>query len=401
MRLKFYAGYVIGKLKESLFATFIGLAAGLAAAFLEFLILLFHNLSFELGLQYLHLTILAIYMFVVASFEANVTVPGLILSLRILRENLFIPFVVWLSKFVGVALSLSVLPLGREGPAMFLGTGLGQYISQLLGFPKGQLNYWGTIGAAAFVGAFLKTPLGGTFYVLENRFGKVLNVDFLINAFTASTVSFTVYAYLRGFHPLLHIEGHFHWNLLDLIPSAVLGVLTAIATIVLMLLYEFFKFLARLVPENMRPLAIFPAVLLIFAIAQSHQSIHLLELAVTYQPINEVSSHLYPPSELLGIIALEMVAVSMLLSFGYPGGIVLPLIFIGAALGNLVAHYSSDRLSILALTGAAAMVSAALNIPITAVIMITEMSHQTLLIPEMVWVLTAYFLAKAFKILKA
>ena len=123
MRLKFYTGYVIGKLKESLFATFIGLAAGLAAAFLDFLILLFHNLSFELGLQYLHLTLLAIYMFVVASFEANVTVPGLILSLRILRENLFIPFVVWLSKFVGVALSLSVLPLGREGPAMFLGTG--------------------------------------------------------------------------------------------------------------------------------------------------------------------------------------------------------------------------------------------------------------------------------------
>jgi H+/Cl- antiporter ClcA len=96
-----------------------------------------------------------------------------------------------------------------------------------------------------------------------------------------------------------------------------------------------------------------------------------------------------------------MVAVSMLLSFGYPGGIVLPLIFIGASLGNLVAHYSSDKLSILALTGAAAMVSAALNIPITAVIMITEMSHQTLLIPEIVGVLTAYFLAKAFKILKA
>jgi len=401
MKLRFYKDYVIGKLKESLLAAFIGITAGLSAAFLDFLIFLFHNISFELGIQFFHLTFLAVYMFIVASLESSVTLPGLILSLRILKENLLIPIFAWVAKFVGVALSLSVLPLGREGPAMFLGTGLGQYISQILGLPKGQLNYWGTIGAAAFVGAFLKTPLGGTFYVLENRFGKVLNVDFLINALTASTVSFTIYAYLRGFHPLLHIEGQFHWNLFDLILSVILGILTALATVILLLLYEFFKFLARFVPNSMRPLAIFPVVLLIFAIAQNNRHIHLLELAVTYQPINEVSSHLYPPSELLGVIALEMVSIAIFLSFGYPGGIILPLIFLGACLGNLVAYYSPDKLSILALTGAAAMVSASLNIPITAVIMITEMSHQTLIIPEIVGVLTAYFLAKSFKILRA
>ena len=400
MKLKFYKEYIIGKIKESIFAAFIGLAAGLAAASLDFLIFLFHNLSFELKLQFFHLLLLAIYMFVIASMEANITLPGLVLSLKILRENILIPFFMWLAKFVGVALSLSILPLGREGPAMFLGTGLGQYISQLFRVPKGQLNYWGTIGAAAFVGAFLKTPLGGTFYVLENRFGKILNVDFLINGLTASTVSFTVYAYLRGFHPLIHVEGHFHWDIWDLVPSVILGVLASVATIALLLLYEFFKLLATLVPENLRPLAIFPVVLLLFAIAYSHEHIHLLELAVNYQPINEVSSQLYPVKEVLGVIILEIVAITVFLSFGYPGGIILPLIFIGASLGNIVAHLEPDKLSIFALTGAAAMISAAMNIPITAVIMISEMSHQTLIIPEIVGVLTAYFLARSFKLLK-
>ena len=400
MKLKFYRDYVIGKFKESLFATFIGVVSGLAASLLDFLINFFHTLSFGLKLQFFHLVVVAVYMSVVASIESRLTIPGLVLSLRILRENVLIPLFMWLTKFIGVALSLSVLPLGREGPAMFLGTGLGQYISQLFRVPKGQLNYWGTIGAAAFVGAFLKTPLGGTFYVLENRFGKVLNVDFLINGLTASTVAFTIYVYLRGFHPIIHVEGHFHWNIWDLIPAAILGVMASLATIFLLLLYEFFKWLARLVPENMRPLAIFPVVLLLFSIAYNHEHIHLLEIAVNYLPINEVSSHLFPIEDVVGVIILETVFITLLLSFGYPGGIILPLIFIGASLGNIVAHLSPDKLSIFALTGAAAMISAAMNIPITAVIMISEMSHQTLIIPEIVGVLTAYFLARSFKLLK-
>jgi len=400
MKVKFYKDYVIGKFKESLFATFIGIISGLAASLLDFLINFFHTLSFGLKLQFLHLIFVAIYMSIVASIESRLTIPGLILSLRILRENVIVPLFMWLTKFIGVALSLSVLPLGREGPAMFLGTGLGQYIAQIFKTPRGQLNYWGTIGAAAFVGAFLKTPLGGTFYVLENRFGKVLNVDFLINGLTASTVAFTIYVYLRGFHPIIDVEGHFHWNIWDLIPAVLLGVLASITTIFLLALYEFFKWLARLVPENMRPLSIFPAVLLLFSIAYHHEHIHLLEIAVNYLPINEVSSNLFPIEEVIGALILETIFITLLLSFGYPGGIILPLIFIGAALGNIVAHISPDKLSIFALTGAAAMISAAMNIPITAVIMISEMSHQTLIIPEIVGVLTAYFLARSFKLLK-
>ena len=401
MKLKIHKDYILGKLKEAIFATIIGIAAGLAASLLDFLIVFFHNLSFQLKLQFVHLFILAVYQTVMASLESGITIPGLLLSLKFLRENLIVPFFLWVAKGVGVALSLSVLPLGREGPAMLLGTGLGQYIAELFKIPRGQLNYWGTIGAAAFVGAFLKTPLGGTFYVLENRFGKVLNVDFIINGLTASTISFTIYAYLRGFHPIIHVEGPFHWNIWDLIPATALGVLTAAASLFLLLLYELFKFLASLVPENLRPLAIFPVVLLLFTIAYNHEHIHLLELGVNYLPIDEVSSRLYPPEVIIGAIVLETVFVTLLLSFGYPGGIILPLIFIGAALGNIVAHVSPDKLSIFALTGAAAMVSAAMNIPITAVIMISEMSHQTLIIPEIVGVLTAYFLTRSVKLLKA
>ncbi|HIC09328.1 MAG TPA: hypothetical protein EYO62_04685, partial [Aquificales bacterium] len=70
MKLKFYRDYVIGKFKESLFATFIGVVSGLAASLLDFFINFFHTLSFGLKLQFFHLMVVALYMAVVASMES-------------------------------------------------------------------------------------------------------------------------------------------------------------------------------------------------------------------------------------------------------------------------------------------------------------------------------------------
>ncbi len=400
MKLLIHKNYVIYKFRENLFAAFIGLIAGLAAAALDFLIMFVHDISFGLNLAYLQIFLLAVYSSFINSVEKGFAVPGLLLALRFLRENLIVPLFIWIAKFVGVILSLSILPVGREGPAMLLGTGLGQYIAQLFKVPKGQMSYWGTIGAAAFVGAFLKTPLGATFYVFENRFGKILNVSFIINALSAATVSYTVYVFLRGSHPIIPVSGHFDWDIYDLVPAFFLGVLTSALTIFTLLLYELFKYLARFVDEPFRPLSVFPVVLLLFTVAHHHESVHLLELSVNYKPIEELSSQIYPIGTVVGLILLEVLFLTVLLSFGFPGGIILPLIFLGVALGNIVAHTDPEKLPIFALTGAAAMICAAMNVPITAVVMISEMSHQTLIVPEIVGVLTAYFLASSVKLLK-
>ncbi|MEO2153411.1 MAG: chloride channel protein, partial [Aquificota bacterium] len=399
-QISFHKQYIIYKARESLFAAFIGLITGLAAAFLDYLIVEIHNFSFEHHLYFFQLLILAVYQTWVIWVEKNAGLPGLLLALRFLKENLVVPLFLWVAKFLGVALTLSVLPAGREGPAMLLGTGLGQYIAEIFRLPKGQLNYWGTIGAAAFVGAFLKTPLGATFYVLENRFGKVLNVDFVINALSSSTISYTVYVYFRGYHPVIPVHGAFHWNLLDIAPAFIIGVWAAALAIVLTLVFDIAKKFASLSPPEYRPLAILPVILLLFAIALNYEHFPLLNLSVDYQPLEIVAGHVIPFEAAVKAIVLEMLFLTVLLNFGYPGGVVLPLIFIGAALGNIVAASFPDKLSIFVLTGASAMLSGALKIPITALVMISEMSHRTLVIPEVVGVLTAYFLSSSVKFLK-
>ncbi|NPB04954.1 MAG: chloride channel protein [Aquificae bacterium] len=401
MKVRFHRTYVVYKIRESSFAAFIGLLAGLAAAALDAAIVNLHRLVYsEAFLPYAHTALLAVYASVAYSVENRFGTPGLLLALKYLQENLVVPAALWLFKFLGVVLSLSVLPVGREGPAAFLGTGLGQYLALLFRVPKGQLGYWGTVGAAAFVGAFLKTPLGATFYVFENRFGKVLNVDFVINALAAATVSYTVYVALRGAHPIIPVKGEFDWGIYDLLPAVVLGILTSGVAIAVKFLYELFKFSASLLDNWMKPLAVLPLIWLLLAVAQSHDALHLLELSVNYRPLEEVASTLHPPEVLLKAIVLEVLFLTALLSFGYPGGIILPLIFIGAALGNLVAHADPEKLPIFVLTGAAAMLCAAMNVPITAVVMIAEMSHRTLIVPEIVAVLTAYFLASSVKLLR-
>jgi CIC family chloride channel protein len=400
MKLLFHKNYVIYKFKENLFASVIGVATGLAAALLDFAIVSTNKLVYSLGVDYYFIVFIALYVTAASYAEKEAVVPGLLLALKFLRENVVVPLLLWLIKFVGIAMSLAVLPVGREGPAALLGTGLGQYLAQFFGSARGKLNYWGTIGAAAFVGAFLKTPLGATFYIFENRFGKVLNVDFIINALTASTVSYTIYVYLRGAHPIIPVHGPFHWNVIDLFPAAVLGVMASAVALLMLVIYELLKRVASRIPGHLRSLVALPAVLLLYTLVQHYKTIHLTQLSVNYLPIAEVSNHLFPIGEVVVAIILEIALLFILLAFGYPGGIILPLIFIGAALGNIVAHADPDKLAIFSLTGAAAMLCAAMNVPITAIVMISEMSHQTLIIPEIVSVITAYFLSSSVKVLR-
>jgi len=400
MKLLFHRSYVVYKFQENFFAAVIGLTAGILASILDILIIFLNTLLIKYQLDYFFLLLVAIYATFSAYLEREAIIPGLILALHFLKENISVPLILWIVKFLGTALSVSVLPVGREGPAALLGTGLGQYLAHLFKLSKGKLNYWGTIGAAAFVGAFLKTPLGATFYIFENRFGKVLNVDFIINALTASTVSYTVFIYLRGAHPIIPVSGPFNWNILDIVPALLLGALASAVSIIMLFTYELTKKLAAIVPPTYRPLTIFPVILLLFTLVKNLPNIELTRLAVDYLPIREVSNYPLPIGDLTVAIALEIILLVLLLNFGYPGGIVLPLIFIGAALGNIVAHLDPDKLSVFALTGAAAMLCAAMNVPITAIVMISEMSHQTLIIPEIVGVITAYFLASSVKLLR-
>jgi len=400
MKIKLHIQFLFLKFKELIFASFIGLVIGFAAAVLDFLIVFLHVLSSHLHVQIIHYLFLVIYVSFSIYLERGVATPGLLLSLKFLKENKLVPYLMFVYKYIGIALTLSIVPVGREGPAMFLGTALGQYIAQILNVVKGKWNFWGTIGAAAFVGAFLKTPLGATFYVFENRFGKVLNMDFIIDALVASTVSYTVYAYLRGFHPLFEITGNFGWNLYDLIPAFVLGILAGGLTVVLNFLFLIFRKVASWVPEEFRPVVVLPLILLLLVVCLKHSFFNLLGLPVTYEPIQFLSEHLAPFKSVLEALVIEILFMVILLNFGYPGGIVLPLIFLGVALGNIVAHVDPEKLQVFALTGGAAMLGAALNLPITALIMITEMSHQTLLVPEIVGVLTAYFLTVSVRLLR-
>ncbi len=401
MKLKLHIQYLYLKFLEFLFASIVGILIGLVAAILDFLILFFHLLSTNLNLQILHFLFLTFYASVSIYFEKSFALPGLILSIRYLKENKLIPYLLFFFKYIGISLTLSVLPVGREGPAMLLGTALGQYIAQWFKIAKGKWNFWGTIGAAAFVGAFLKTPLGATFYVFESRFGKVLNVDFIINALVASTVSYTVYAYIRGFHPLFEIKGNFNWNIYDLIPAFILGVFAGILTIFLNLVFILSKKLASWVPEEFRPISVFPILFLLLVVCLKHDFFSLLSLAVDYEPIKFLSENLTAVGDILWAMVIEILFLALLLNFGFPGGIVLPLIFLGVALGNIVAHLDPSKLQVFALTGGAAMLSGALKLPITALIMVTEMSHKTLLVPEIVAVLTAYFLTASVKLLRS
>ena len=68
--------------------------------------------------------------------------------------------------------------LGREGPSVYLGSGVSSSLDGLLGAPQRQRRGATLIGAAAGLAAALNTPLAAITFVIEEIVGD-LNSRFL------------------------------------------------------------------------------------------------------------------------------------------------------------------------------------------------------------------------------
>jgi len=101
-------------------------------------------------------------------------------------------------------------------------------------------------------------------------------------------------------------------------------------------------------------------------------------LGVGYDNIAEVLRGNAPVALLLGLIIAKSLMWAFSLSSGTSGGVLAPLLMIGAALGEgaaQVAHLPGDTQALWALMGMGAMLSGALGVPMTAILFSLELTH--------------------------
>ena len=101
-------------------------------------------------------------------------------------------------------------------------------------------------------------------------------------------------------------------------------------------------------------------------------------LGVGYDNIAELLRGNAPVGLLLGLLIAKSLMWAFSLSSGTSGGVLAPLLMIGAAIGEMaaqLAHLPVETQAVWALLGMASMLSGALGVPLTAIVFSLELTH--------------------------
>ncbi len=282
-----------------------------------------------------------------------------------------------IGKFFGGVLSIGAgLSLGREGPSVQLGAAIGQGFSKIFKRIKIEEKYLITSGASAGLAAAFNAPLAGTMFALEevhknfsplillSAISSALSADFIASGFLGLKPVFDF-----GNLALLPLKFYFYIILLGII----IGVLGVLFNVTLLKTQDLYVKQTWLRKELRIIIPLLLSVIFGLLLPQVLGGGHELITSLT---VGNFSLKLL-------IIVLVMKFLFTMVSFGSgaPGGIFLPLLTIGALIGNTYgvilihfAHFDSMYISNFIILGMAGYFAAVVKSPITGTILITEMT---------------------------
>ncbi|HEY7540697.1 MAG TPA: chloride channel protein [Methylomirabilota bacterium] len=265
--------------------------------------------------------------------------------------------------------------VGREGPIVQIGSALGSGLGQLLRVPESRLRLLVACGAAGGISATFNAPIAGVVFALElilrdfeaESFGVVVPASVVANVIGRAAFGSSAFLTLPPFQLTSLTEYGFY---------AVLGVLAAFAGVgFIRSLYGLEDLADRLWrgPEWLRPAAGGIVLgLLLLALPQMY--------GVGYPVLEGAIRGSYAVPFLLLLLAGKVVATSLTIAIGGSGGVFAPSLFIGAMLGSAFGdaiqrlpglHGSAGAYG---LVGMGAVFAGAARAPLTAVIIIFELT---------------------------
>ncbi|MFZ0796378.1 MAG: chloride channel protein [Terriglobales bacterium] len=302
-----------------------------------------------------------------------------------------------LGKFFCTSATLaSGIPLGREGPSVQVGGGIGSVFGRLLGLRTEQVKNLIPVGAAAAIAAAFNTPLAAVVFALEEIMGD-LHAPVMGAVVLASATSWMVLRVLLGNNPLFKVPQYQLVHPAEFAVYAVLGVAggvisAAFAKLLLGMRDRFLRF-----PQNtvwFQPVA---GGLLVGVMGLFVPQV----LGVGYGYVGDALNGKMAFQLMLLLVVLKLFAVTVSYASGNAGGIFGPALFIGAMLGGsvgTVAHHFFPAYTATpgayALVGMGAAFAGIVRAPMTSVLIIFEMTQDyAVIVPLMIANLVSLFIA--------
>lgn len=271
--------------------------------------------------------------------------------------------------------------VGREGPIAQIGSALGSTVGQLLRLSDERVRNLVACGAAGGVAATFNAPIAGSIFALEVILGRLHSVYFgavVISAVTADVVAHFFEGDTRAFSvPSYTLVSP--WELLLYTLLGLLAALTAVGFTRLLYLSEDIWDRWRF-PEYFKPVA--GGVLLgAIGILTFQVDGFPRVFGVGYDSISDALFGRLTLQVMLGLFLIKILATALTLGSGGSGGIFAPSLFMGAMLGGafgLLVNGLFPRITApagaYALVGMAAFFSGAAHAPVTAILILFEMT---------------------------
>lgn len=280
---------------------------------------------------------------------------------------------IFVKFFAGVLAIGSGLSLGREGPSVQLGAGAGSLVGAISGLKGNNRNKLIVAGAGAAIGATFNAPIAGAIFILEELLHK-FSPSILFPALVATVTAATFSRYYLGQNPAFNISlPSIEINFPILIICVILGILCGVLGVLFSKTIFFLnKVYSRInVPNYVKP-------------ALAGFVTGLLGLIIPYilSSGNNVVEILLQNHFPILIVCLIFVAkffiTPICFSSGAAGGIFLPMLMLGAFLGYIAGFLANvvTEVNIVAISalGMAGFLSSVARTPITAVVMVFEMT---------------------------
>ncbi|MGA9671573.1 MAG: chloride channel protein [Terracidiphilus sp.] len=284
-------------------------------------------------------------------------------------------------------------PFGAEGPIIMTGGAFGSLVAQWLKLTDAERTTLLVAGAAAGMSATFAAPIAAILLAVELLLFE-WRPRSLVPVAMASVVAGTLRIAWLGAGPLFPVQSPSALTLnTALLVAAPLGMLVGLASAGLSrLMYSFEDGFEHFCGRIKLHWMWWPA---IGGIGIGIGGFFFPRgLGVGYNNIAELLRGNAPLGLLLGLMIAKSLMWAFSLSSGTSGGVLAPLLMIGAAIGETLArlaHVPGDAQALWALLGMGAMLAGALGVPLTAILFSLELTHAIpALLPLVLACISAY-----------
>ena len=294
---------------------------------------------------------------------------SLLRSGRLIRiRTIFVKFI---AGVLGIGTGLS---LGREGPSVQLGAGVGSLVGKLSKLNGNNRDKLIASGAGAAIGATFNAPVAGTLFVLEELIHK-FTPSMLFPTLVATVISATVARHFLGSNPSFNItlqpitvEGT------TILVCIILGLLSGVLGVLFSKTIFFFNSLYAKIklPDYTKPalaglITGIAGLFLPYILSSGNGSVDILMQGG------------FPIGLVIVIFLAKFIITPLCFGSGAAGGIFLPMLMLGSFLGYITGYCTNLILPEINLTAAASLgmagfLSSVARTPLTAVVMVFEMT---------------------------